>query len=420
METLRVVLASDWYLPRKGGVETAIYNLAKSLSEIGHEPIVLTHQNKDLPDPPLLDYNDGFPVVRLKVPLDGDDYTTSYKAAVLLFDFIKHNGPHIIHGHSLVSPFAILAIHGGKGILGIPTVLTHHSLIARELNYRRKRMAKYAVKRADILTAVSSIVKRDLEEITNEKYKVYLTPNCVRLEEWGRTDRMYDGDPVISFISRLTERKNPLLVIEAFKSILKQAPQARLYIAGWGPLEQKVLEEIRKKELKGKAIFLGSLEKPQVRALLASSDLFLMPGRREAFSIATLEALALGVPVVGFGNTGLEDIVTHGENGYLAYNIDEFIRYSVAIVSDYQLRKAMSAKARVSAEKFDCRKVVLEYIDVYRRAMEMCSNERRLLVYKLYRIVRGNPVRRGEWCYGKRLEYYKVPPKRSGVPHIRH
>jgi len=418
METLRIILVSDWYLPRKGGVETAIYNLAKSLSEIGHEPIVLTHQNKDLLDPPLLDYSDGFHVVRLKVPLEGDDYTTSYKAAVLLFDFIKHNAPHIIHGHSLVSPFSILAIHGGKGLLGIPTVLTHHSLIAGELNYRRKRMINYAIKRADVLTAVSFIVRRDLEEITNGKYKVYLTPNCIRLREWKKADRKYEGDPVVSFISRLTERKNPLLVIDAFTKILEHAPQARLYIAGWGPLERKVLEEIRRRGLEGKAIFLGPLDRLKVNELLSSSDVFFMPGRKEAFSIATLEALALGVPVVGFKNTGLEDMVTHGENGYLAGDFNEFVRYSVIIASDYQLRKNMSANAKISAEKFDCRKVVLRYMEIYRHALSLCGKEKRLLVYKLYRLLRGDPVKQGEWCDGRRLEYYKVPPRRSGVPHI--
>ena len=418
METLRIILASDWYLPRKGGVETAIYNLAKSLTEIGHEPIVLTHQNKDLLDPPLLDYSDGFHVVRLKVPLDGDDYTTSYKAALLSFDFIKHNAPHIIHGHSLVSPYALLTIHGGKGILGIPTVLTHHSLIADELNFRRRKMAAYALKRVDALTAVSSIVRMDLEKINGGEEKIYLTPNCIRLKEWERTGRKYEGDPIVSFVSRLTERKNPLLVVEVFTKILEYAPKAKLYIAGWGPLETRVLEEIGKRGLKGKAIYLGSLERSQVRELLSSTDLFLMPGRKEAFSIATLEALALGVPVIGFKNTGLEDMVIHGENGYLANDYNEFVGYSLRTVLNDRLRSKLSNKAMLSAGEFDCNQVVLRYLEVYKHAMEKCSEEKRLFIYSLYRVLRGDPVKPGEWCDGRRLEYYKVQPKKSSVPHI--
>ena len=419
LETLRVILVSDWFLPRKGGVETAIYNLAKSLLEKGHDPIVLTHQTRLQPNPPIIDETLGFPVVRLRVPLNGDDYTTSYKAALLLFDFIKHNAPDVIHGHSLLSPFALLAIHGGKGILGVPTVLTHHSLVYEELRYRQLKMARYALSRVDVPTAVSSIVREDLQKIMGGKREVMVTPNCIRLKEWIRLERSYDGDPVVSFVSRLTERKNPLLALKAFEEIRRDYPGAKLYIAGWGPLRVRLLSEISRKGLEKDVVYLGPLDREKVRSLLSSTDLFLMPGKKEAFSIATLEALALGVPVVGFKGTGLEDMVKHGYNGFLACSDDEFIELSLRLAGDEGLRRAMSARAVETSKKFDCNVVVDSYIDAYKKALESCANERRLLIYRLYRVLRRDPVKPGEWCDGRKTVYHEVPPKRSGVPHIR-
>jgi glycosyltransferase involved in cell wall biosynthesis len=419
LETLRVILVSDWFLPRKGGVETAIYNLARSLLEKGHDPIVLTHQTHLQPSPPIVDETLGFPVVRLKVPLNGDDYTTSYKSALLVFDFIKHNAPDIIHGHSLLSPFALLAIHGGKGILGVPTVLTHHSLVYEELSFRQLKMARYALSRVDVATAVSKIVMEDLQKIIGGKRGVMVTPNCIRLNEWTRTESNYEGDPVVSFISRLTERKNPLLALEAFEEIRKEHPKAKLYIAGWGPLKDRLLKEISSRGLEKNVKYLGPLEREEVRSLLSSTDLFLMPGKKEAFSIATLEALALGVPVVGFRETGLEDMVKHGYNGFLASSDYEFKEFSLKLAGDESLRRTMSLKAVETSKRFDCNVVVNSYLEAYKKAFESCTREKRLLLYKIYRVLRGDPVKPGEWCDGRKAAYHKVPPKRSGVPHIR-
>lgn len=418
METLRIALASDWYKPRKGGVETAIYNMARTLLRHGHEPIIVTHQNRELPDPPPLEYDEGVPVVRFRVPVKGDDYTTSRRAAILLHDFLKHNGIDIVHGHSMVSPFAMMAIHVAKGMLGIPTVATHHSLIAGDVNWIHRLMIRYAASRVDVLTAVSTVSKRDLESIINRR--VEPTYNCIILEEWLDADgRELDGDPTLLFVSRLTERKNPILALEAFKQVLGESRKARMYIAGWGPLAERVRRYISLKGLEGKAILVGPLERVEVKRYMASSDLFLMPGRKEAFSLVSLEAQAYGLPVIGFGGTGLEDIIIDGKNGYLAGSREDFIEKTVRVSLDEDLRLQLSNGARVNARRFDCNNQYPAYMDVYRRALGSCREEKRFLLYSLFRLVKLDPVEPGEWCEGRKKEYYELPPKRSSVPHIR-
>lgn len=418
MENLRIVLASDWYRPRKGGVETAIYNIAQTLLRHGHEPIIVTHQNRELPDPEPLEYDDGVPVVRFKVPIKGDDYTTSRKAAVLLHDFLKHNAVDVVHGHSMVSPFAMIAIHVAKGFLGIPTVATHHSLIAEDLNPIHRLMIRYGASRVDVLTAVSSVSKRDLEEIVGRQ--VELAYNCLDLNEWLDADGIdLEGDPILLFVSRLTERKNPLLALEAFRRVLRESPKARLYIIGWGPLEEKVRRYISLNNLEGKAILVGGLEREEVKKYMASSDIFLMPGRKEAFSLVTLEAQAHGLPVVGFRDTGVEDIIVDEENGYLVETDEEFIEKTVLLSSDEELRIKFSAHARINAKRFDCDRLYERYMEIYRSALDNCSREKRFLLYSLFRLAKLDPVKPGEWCESRKQEYYQLPPKRSCVPHIR-
>ncbi len=418
METLRIALVSDWYMPRRGGVEAAIYSLAKTLREQGHDPIVITHQNRVLRDPPLVSYDDGIPIVRFKLPLRGDDYTISPKAAKLLYRFLKYNGVDLVHGHSVLSPFANIAVHVGKGILGIPTVLTHHSLISSELRVWHSILLKYGVYRADELTAVSRAASRDLEEIVPAR-KVHVTPNCIDIREWRSVKALeLEGDPVLLYVARLIPRKNPVLAIKAYESVVREKPSASLYIVGGGPLEREIKEYVEKKGLR-RVSLVGPVDRYIVGGYMAGSDLFLATGCREAFSLASLEAMALGLPVIGFSGTGVEDLVTDGFNGFLASTESEFIEKTRILSLDEDLRLIFSRRSLMVSERYDCGNVYPRYLEVYRSALEKCSREKRFFLYRLYRLVRMDPVKPGEWCEYRRRYYEGLQAQEGDIPYIR-
>ena len=421
MESLRIVLASDWYRPRTGGVETSIYNLARTLQKKGHEPIIVTHQYNNHKAREGLDFDDGVTVVRFRVPLrkDQDDVTTSLKAAALLHDFFKHNAVDIVHGHSLVSPFAHMAVHVGKALLGIPTLITHHSLLKEEINFRRKILLKIATMKADVVTAVSSVSAEDAEEILERR--VYVTHNCIPLKEWRRADPMFlEGDPVVLLVSRLLPRKNPLLAVRAFASLAKEAPDARMYVVGSGPMRSEMVELAGRLGINDKLVMVGSVSRDAVKRYMASGDLLLLPSLKEAFSMAALEAQAYGVPVIGFKRTGVRDIVIDGVNGLLAESEEDFVEKTMELGANHSMRRAMSREALRIAESFDCDAVYeREYTSAYKLALDSCTVEKRYLLYKLFRLLKADPVRPGEWCRERRDRYARVPPKRSGVPYIR-
>jgi len=422
MEKLRIVLASDWYWPRKGGVETSIHNIARILLRRGHEPIIVTHQYKNYKsyNNPVEDH-DGITVVRFKVPLraNSDDVTTSVKAAVFLHDFLKHNAVDLVHGHSLVSPFAHMAVHVAKALLGIPTLATHHSLLYGEVNFRQRMLLKIATMKADVLSAVSTVSAEDARRLLNRE--VIVTHNCIMLDEWRDTDPLdLEGDPTVLLVSRLIPRKRPLLALKAFAELVKQIPDARLYIIGSGPEEELIRMEAEKIGIYRKIVLTGSLEHDEVKKYMASGDILLLPSDREAFPMAALEAQAFGLPVIGLETTGVRDIIDDGINGFLARSDEDFIRKVVQLGSNYQLRRSMSNEAIKKIELFDCDKVYsLEYSNAYKLALESCSKEKRYLLYKLFRLLKADPVKPGEWCSGRRDKYASVPPKRSGVPYIR-
>ncbi|HEY1586318.1 MAG TPA: glycosyltransferase, partial [Polyangia bacterium] len=118
----KIAIVSDWYLPRIGGLELHLRDLARELNARGHEAHVITAT-------PGENERDGIIVHRLGVPLmPGLDTIRSRKALRPLEALFVREQYDIVHAHSALSPLAIGATAVAKK-LGIPSVMTEHSVL---------------------------------------------------------------------------------------------------------------------------------------------------------------------------------------------------------------------------------------------------------------------------------------------------
>ena len=103
-------------------------------------------------------------------------------------------------------------------------------------------------------------------------------------------------------------------------------------------------------------------------ALLASSDLFLLPSESESFGLAALEGMSSGLPVVSTLSGGMPSVVSTGESGFLAPvgAVDQLAQHLRTLLTDEKLRKQFSATARqLAIEKFGWERVVESYERCY-------------------------------------------------------
>ncbi|CAN8138945.1 N-acetylgalactosamine-N, N'-diacetylbacillosaminyl-diphospho-undecaprenol 4-alpha-N-acetylgalactosaminyltransferase [uncultured Thiomicrorhabdus sp.] len=183
------------------------------------------------------------------------------------------------------------------------------------------RLNKWLIKQADALIAQSNYMATDLKKhienippvkvLYNPISDAYLEPRLVDSDS-----KILPGKPSLVSVGRLMPQKGYDILIPAMKQVIRDLPQAKLTIYGDGPDKQKLQTMIDDLNLNNCVTLAGFCSNPL--PYVKNADLFVLPSRYEGFSNATLEALAVGTPVVVTDCPGANnEIIYEGINGYL-------------------------------------------------------------------------------------------------------
>jgi glycosyltransferase involved in cell wall biosynthesis len=172
-------------------------------------------------------------------------------------------------------------------------------------------------------------------------------------------------DLVVLCVGRLAAEKNLDVLLRAFESLKAEDPSARLVLVGDGP-ERAALQQ-RCPE----AHFAGLRRGDDLAAHYASADLFLFPSVTETFGNVVPEAMASGLPVVGFDYAAARQMVRHGDNGLLvAYDDGEAFRAAAQrLAGQLGWVRAMGAQARVTACGLEWGRIIQQVEQVYTTAI---------------------------------------------------
>ncbi|CAN5491409.1 N/A [soil metagenome] len=139
---------------------------------------------------------------------------------------------------------------------------------------------------------------------------------------------------IITFLGRLDEEKH---VQELLVAVTKLDPalDVHVQIVGDGEVRKQLEAKARELGIADRTTFLGKVTYDELRAALTRTTVFGMPSRAELQSIATMEALASGLPVVAANAMALPHLVHPGENGYLFEpgDVDAFAGYLTKVLT---------------------------------------------------------------------------------------
>jgi glycosyltransferase EpsD len=140
----------------------------------------------------------------------------------------------------------------------------------------------------------------------------------------------------------------------------------RALFVGDGPLKNELIDYAKELNIRDAIIFTGNLQ--DVRPALFSSSVCLFPSQREGLSVALLEALCAGLPIVAYDIGGIREQVKHSENGYIAepFNEDALYHYTKEILTSETLRNKMSTvSSEIAHERFSQATMISSYAKLY-------------------------------------------------------
>ncbi|WP_158220246.1 glycosyltransferase family 4 protein [Kineosporia sp. A_224] len=307
---MRVVHVTDTYLPRLGGIELHVHDLAERQRRLGHDVVVLTGTR---PGARGRDRADDLPVVRIG---------RAGWAALPLAALAALDAADVVHCHSsIVSPLAWTTARRSAAA-GVPVVVTMHSVVQRSAVVTTGlRAVAHLAGPTVVWSAVSEVAAKALAPCVPQGVEVM--PNGVDPAAWpalpARERR--PGEPLtVLSVGRLAARKRVLPLVDVLAEVRRRLdPQVplRAVIAGDGPQRDAVRQRVRALGMSGWVELPGRLTREQVRALHAVSDVYVAPARLESFGLAALEARCSGLPVVALAAAGVGEFVTDGVEGRL-------------------------------------------------------------------------------------------------------
>lgn len=155
---------------------------------------------------------------------------------------------------------------------------------------------------------------------------------------------------VLGSVARLSPQKQPESVLALFGMLRKRFPDLYLVLAGQGPLEAALRAQAARMGLAGQVVFTGFVD--DVAALMPAFDLHLLLSRNEGFGIATVEAMACGVPVVATDVPGNADVLRGSAAGLLVAlgNLKPAVPAIAALLADPARRARMGEHGRAEAQ----------------------------------------------------------------------
>ena len=156
---------------------------------------------------------------------------------------------------------------------------------------------------------------------------------------------------VIGCVARLSAQKRPQALLAMFLRLRREFPQLYLVLAGTGPLEAMLREQVLAAGLQARVLLTGFQQR--IELLMPAFDLHLLLSKNEGFGIATIEAMACGVPAVGTDVPGTSDIL-HGSGGGMLLPLDDedaACRAVADLLRDPVRRQRMGRQARLEAEE---------------------------------------------------------------------
>ena len=390
----RVLILITAYLPQVGGSELAIKNITDRLPGISFD-LITSRPSKKLPEYERMGSVNVYRVggslglSSFLLPKNFFPIAVFFKACQLMH---KYGSYDVIHAYQ-TSQAA-----GGGWLLKWRYPHTPFMVTVQEGKVLNKqpllmRFFRYLIfRKADAVTVISNYLAQYVRT-QNPKVPINIIPNGVDLKKFTSYHLPISSEDkkeqVIITASRLVPKNGIGDLIDAMAILIngksmengkwKTTEQSRavafmamgnvkLLIVGDGPLRENLKFKIKNLKLENKIELLGEVSPDKVPQYLAEADIFVRPSLSEGLGTAFLEAMAVGLPIIGTPVGGIPDFLKDDETGLFCKvgNPNDIAEKIIKLLENGELRNKLAENGRrLVEEKYDWDIIVGEFREIY-------------------------------------------------------
>jgi glycosyltransferase involved in cell wall biosynthesis len=369
---LNICVVSSWVPSRRRPhFAPFVYNFAENLGRIGINVSLIT---------PLEDGEES---------ITREDLMTIYRvnpifAIISILRLIGKIKPDIIHVQA-PNYFSCNAIPAAI-LKKIPIIATVHRAEVDTIANPTFFFRKHALERFKRVIAVSNYTKSLALKAGVSESKIDVIYNSCdekfffygKDKDTVRKKRNFrSNDKIILFVGNLIRRKGLLLLIESLNLLRGTIPDFLALIVGQGEDLQNLNSMVNKYGLNRNVKFCGRVSKTELSELSTVADVFVLPSTSEGHSVALLEAMASGLPIVASDIEGNKESVQDGVNGLLFKKAsrEELAEKLANVLTDQNLKQSMSIKSSETyLKKFSTKTQIDNYLKIYSSLLKKVQN----------------------------------------------
>jgi glycosyltransferase involved in cell wall biosynthesis len=354
-----------------GGIERVAYDLAQAQQCLGLHPQWLLGSAGGLFQQQASAA--GIPVTSLGLGTARQTGLTNWRVAWRLA-----RRADVLHFHGFTAALAALGLLSRR-----PIIYTEHG----NFGFGRKRGLREQVKdtaKGAFLRRVAAVTANSQFSAGVARQRYHLGARGIRVVYNGldlhhfmqpgngdrvrHEQRLRDETFCVGTVCRLVGFKRVDRLIRAFAQLLTLRPDSTLLIAGDGPEQPQLLQQIATLGIAAQVRLLGA--RTDVVDLLAALDAFVLPSQREPFGMSALEAMAQARPVLAFADAGgLLEVILQAGPGLVAADEAALAVRLAQLADDPALRRRLGRQARAVAMTLSIEQMARQMLAIYQEVL---------------------------------------------------
>lgn len=395
---MRIGMMVDTYKPYVSGVTNHVDLHKRALERAGHEVYVFTFGDEEFEDDePHILRSPGVPLADTGFYLSLR-YKSRHKKLLQTMDVVH------VHHPFLSGRLALNYCRPER----IPIVFTNHSrydLLAQAYLPLMPDEVSHSLLQAympdfceavDLVISPSESMARNLREL-DVKSHIEVIPNGVDLQKFHQArpfPRSRFGftkqDILLIYAGRIAPEKNLSFLLQAFAGIAQMLPNVYLLMVGGGKknFEEEVQSLIGQLGIGSRVHSTGVIAYDDIPSYLAMCDIFVTSSVAETFGMSTVEAMSVGLPIMGIHGIGTSDLVEDGKTGFLSTeDLAAFTAKLTYLCLHPGLRKEIGLAASTAAEQYDIERTTNILLGHYTRLTQNTRPLKRSLDERLMSVL---------------------------------